>query len=107
MRIQASFFPTRARSLPWLLVLLLTPFAWSAETEQNAGSASPPPAESRQPPSRSSAVDRDRSSAEAQSRWRDGQVFIDGRWLTRQQVAQIARQDKRLAEYRKLRERMQ
>ena len=50
-------------------------------------------------------MDRDRSSAEAQSRWRDGQVFIDGRWLTRQQVAQIARQDKRLAEYRKLRER--
>ena len=42
---------------------------------------------------------------EAASHWQTGQVCMDGKWLTRQQVAEIAGQDKRLAEYRKLRER--
>jgi hypothetical protein len=32
------------------------------------------------------------------------EVCVDGKWLTRQQVAEIASQDKRLADYRKLRD---
>ncbi len=43
-------------------------------------------------------------SSEAASHWRMQEVSFDGKWLTRQQVAEIASRDKRLAEYRKLRD---
>ena len=46
-------------------------------------------------------------SPEAASHWRMQEVSLDGKWLTRQQVAEIASHDKRLAEYCKLRDQAQ
>ena len=46
-----------------------------------------------------------KSPEDAATHWQLGQVWIDSRWMTPDQAQQAASKDKRLAEYRKLRDR--
>jgi hypothetical protein len=85
--------------------MLLMCRGWAAGAEEDIVPQGAPAAQRRQPPARSDAGAAKQSPGEAESRWQKGLVCIDGKWLTRQQAAEAARQDKRLAEYRKLRER--
>ena len=48
---------------------------------------------------------RKKSPEDAATHWQLGQVWIDSRWMTPDQAQKAASKDKRLAEYRKLRDR--